>query len=49
MGILTPVMKDELSDDKKAIMSATSFTWPGRPNALMNLHLPITCCNETKH
>lgn len=38
-GIWAPVMKEALSDARKAIVLATSSTCPGRPNACVVLHL----------
>lgn len=38
-GIWTPVIKEALSDARKAMVLATSSTCPGRPNACVVLHL----------
>lgn len=43
IGMIAPVIKDELSEAKKAIKSATSLTCPGLPKAFILWQRPSTC------
>ena len=46
IGMIAPVIKDALSEAKKAIRSATSVTCPGLPKAFILWQRPSTCWKQ---